>query len=241
MCCHTNQCCCGCMPLKKGIILAASIDIIFHIFLGLVNFTFLQNQYLFGEYILVVADILLICGVNGNNGTLMVFWLVICMITIVLLFIGWIVIPVVIFLVGMCKTANSDSDFWYEKNTDYFTTATRTFCADEIQIKMLVVVGVFVYALPIYYLYLWIVVKSHRKDLIEQQASIQPASEYRGQPIFVSGNNGASRPHLPHQPQVLPEPNPTMLYYQPTPLPPPYVDTTRQQLYSTKYGGLYGK
>ena len=115
MCCRTNQCCCGCMPLKKGIVLAASIDIIFHILLGLVNFTFLQNHYLFGEYILVVADIMLICGTNGNNGTVMVFWLIICMITIVVLFIGWIVIPVLIFFVGMCKTANSDSNFWYEK------------------------------------------------------------------------------------------------------------------------------
>ena len=241
MCCHTNQCCCGCMPLKKGIVLAASIDIIFHILLGLVNFTFLQNHYLFGEYILVVADILLICGTNGNNGTLMVFWLIICMITIVVLFIGWIVIPVVIFFVGMCKTTNSDSNFWYEKNTDYFTTATRTFCADEIQIKMLVVVGALVYALPIYYLYLWIIVKSHRKNLIEQQANIQPVPGYRGQPIFVSSDSGISRPHLPHQPHDVPEQNPITMYYQPTPLPPPYVDTTRQQLYGIKYDGLYGK
>ena len=238
MCCHTNQCCCGCMPLKKGIVLAASIDIIFHILLGLVNFTFLQNHYLFGEYILVVADIMLICGTNGNNGTLMVFWLIICMITIVVLFIGWIVIPVVIFFVGMCKTANSDSNFWYEKNTDYFTTATRTFCADEIQIKMIVVAGAIVYVLPIYYLYLWIIVKSHRKNLIEEQTNIQPVSGYRGQPIFVSGNNCVSRPNLPHQPHDVPEQNPTTMYYQPTPLPPPYVASTRQQLYSTKYGGL---
>ena len=233
MCCHINQCCCGCTDLKTGITVAAFFDMFMILILGTLNFIFLHNYGAFWGVILVIADIMLICGAMANNTGLMILWMIICMINIVFLFIGWIAIPVVIFFHSICDTMNSDSDFWYETNTDYYSTNTRTLCGDRIQVSLLITAG-FVFILPIYYLYLWIVVKSHRMNLMRQQSNIQPISGYQGQQMFVAPNNSLMRPQ---QPQVLPGPNLTTMYYQPTPLVPQY-DNSIQQPFKTEFSGF---
>ena len=116
---------------------------------------------------------------------------------------------------------------------------SKTFCAEETRIGMWVAAG-FVMILPIYYLYLWIVVKSHRKNLIEQQRSAQPIQGYQGQQMFVMSNNGTVLPQQTQQPQIIPGPNPTTMYYQPTPLDPKYQNTNHPNYYNAEFGGLYG-
>ena len=227
------------MPMKTAITFAAFFDLFLLLVLSTLNFILLHNYGVFWCVALVVADITLICGVMANKANLMILWLIICMINIVFLFIGWIAIPLIIFLSSLCDTVNSDSNFYYESSTDYYTTSTRTFCAEETRIGMWVAAG-FVMILPIYYLYLWIVVKSHRKNLIEQQRGAQPIPGYQGQQMFVMSNNGTVLPQQTQQPQIIPGPNPTTMYYQPTPLDPKYQNTNHPNYYNAEFGGLYG-
>ena len=78
-------------------------------------------------------------------------------------------------------------EFWYESNTDFYTTTTRTICGDTIQIG-LIVTAVFVFILPVYYLYFWIVVKSHRENLVREQSAVLPLPRQPGPPMFVVAN-----------------------------------------------------
>lgn len=187
MCCHTNQCCCGCTDMKSGIAIAATFDVFLYMILGTLNVIFLHNYGAFWGVIVVVADMLLICGVMGKNAGLLVIWMIITMMNIVFLFIGWLAVPLVILFGGFCSKMSDREEFWFESNTDFYTTTTRTICGDTIQIG-LIVTAVFVFILPVYYLYFWIVVKSHRENLVREQSTVLPLPRQPGPPMFVVAN-----------------------------------------------------
>ena len=187
MCCHTNQCCCGCTDMKSGIAIAAIFDVFLYMILGTLNVIFLHNYGAFWGVIVVVADMLLICGVMGKNTGLLIIWMIITMINIVFLFIGWLALPLIILFGGFCSKMSDNEEFWYESNTDFYTTTTRTICGDTIQIG-LIVTAVFVFILPVYYLYFWIVVKSHRENLVREQSAVLPLPRQPGPPMFVVAN-----------------------------------------------------
>ena len=219
MCCHTNQCCCGCMDMKAGITMAGFIDLFLLLVLGTLNAVFLHNYGAFWSVIVVIADMLLICGAMSNSPGLLVFWLIICMINIVFLFIGWIALPLMIVLGSFCSEVNENEDFWYGSgpNNDvpyHYGTTTRTICGDTIQIG-LIVTAAFVFILPIYYLYLWIIVKSHRENLVRQQSIVQPIQQNPNPQIFIVANG----PMQPTNQQVLVGQNPMYMYNQPIAIP----------------------
>ena len=243
MCCHVNECCCGCTNMKTGITVAGLIDIFLLLALGTVNYILVPFNYgAFWGVLLVIADIFLLCGATGDNPCLLVIWMVINMIYIVLLFIGWIVIPLFIIFGRFCSHVESDDslntfyidayntfhnqnhDTEFGLDLDYYNKASSTWstkdsidwmCKDATQIS-LIITGVIVIILPIYYLYLWIVVKSHRENLVRHQSGIQPivrnhpSIQQHQQPMIVMPNGSLQS----QQPPVM-EPMGANLYYQP--------------------------
>ena len=163
MCCRTNSFCCT-HDLRKGIMIAGIVDIIILLILLALNIG-LQGNYLSLWFVVVIiADILLVIGSNGNKSGLLMFWMIIGMINIVFLFIGWIGIPiygfVTVFATAVCNTS--------EINVN---------CggAENYIIVGFVINLVFIVGLPIYYIYLWVVVRSHRENLTQiERNTIQP-------------------------------------------------------------------
>ena len=150
MCCRTIFFCCT-HDLRKRIIIAEIIDIILLRVLMALNIV-LQGDYLLLLFLVVIiADILLVIGSYGNTSGLLMFWMIIGMINIVFLFIGWIGIPiygfVAVFATALCKSS--------EVNVNCGSTENYT-------IVVFVINLIFIVGLPIYYIYLRVVVRSHR-------------------------------------------------------------------------------
>jgi hypothetical protein len=179
--------------MKTGITIAGLIDILLLLALGTLNYVFVPFNYgAFWGVLLVIADIFLLCGATGNNPCLLVIWMVINMIYIVLLFIGWIIIPFFILFGSFCSHVNSDdslnnfisygssSNEFQKENyanefglgLDYSNKGSIDWmCRDTTQISLIITGGI-VFIFPIYYLYLWIVVKSHRKNLVRNNLEL---------------------------------------------------------------------
>ena len=111
-------------------------------------------------------------------------------------------------------------DLDYETKESTFTSSIN--CIDTNHIS-LIIAGAVVFIMPIYYLYLWIVVKSHRENLVRQQSVIQPISQRHQQQVFVM-SNGMLKP----QQQGSYDPIRHNLYYQPP-------TTTQQYSPETNY------
>ena len=132
------------------------------------------------ELIVIIADVLLILGAMNNNPGLILVWLIISMINIVFLFMGWIAVPVMAWLtyVGdfFCNTKNwTDWTNWQGQNLEDVTNAAETGCKYWNQIIAMIWVDLaFVVILPVYYIYLWVAVKSHRENLVRGVNVISP-------------------------------------------------------------------
>ena len=163
MCCLTNSFCCT-HDLRKGITIAGIIDIILLLIIIVLNISFQRNYLSLWFLVVIIADILLVIGANGNKSSLLMFWLIIEMINIVFLFIGWIGIPIYRFVTVFA--------------TDFCNTTKIIFnCegAEDFVVAEFVIDLVFIIGLPIYYIYLWVVVKSHRENLTRaERNTIQP-------------------------------------------------------------------
>ena len=162
MCCRTNSYCCT-HDMRKGIMIAGIIDLILLVIILIFNVAVTKNLLALWFVIVIVADVLLIIGsMNANSGLLMV-WMIIEMINIVFLFIGWLAMPiyafVVIFAASVCNST--------ELNFDCGGKETGV-------LAYFIMNMVFIIGLPIYYIYLWVVVKSHRENLVGSQTAIQP-------------------------------------------------------------------
>ena len=96
--------------MKSGIAIAAIFDVFLYMILGTLNVIFLHNYGAFWGVIVVVADMLLICGVMGKNTGLLIIWMIITMINIVFLFIGWLAVPLIILFGGFCSKMSNGED-----------------------------------------------------------------------------------------------------------------------------------
>ena len=96
-CCFVTQCCCGCTDLKVGVIIWAIIDAIINLSLTIFALTAAGAKYTnwWGVLVLVV-DIILAIGAHTSNTGLMLVWQVVMMINIVILFIMWLVVPLLV-------------------------------------------------------------------------------------------------------------------------------------------------
>ena len=152
MCCQTNsKQFCGSNDLHKGITIAGIIDVILLAALIAINMTLKKNDLVYAHYIgyfslwfvvVIIADLLLIIGTKKSITGLLVVWMVVAILNIVFLFICWIPYYYAIFGV-LIVFSNFDC--------------------------VLIVDAIFIFGLPIYYIYLWIAVKSHRSNLMDSR------------------------------------------------------------------------
>ena len=176
MCCRTNSFYCT-HDMRKGIIFAGVIDVILLITLVVLNIILLTNYLSLLFLIIIVADILLIIGAIADIAGLLLVWMVFGMINIVILFIGWIALPIWGFLIASFVTAVcTEENVTFENDID----CPIMFVADHYLIGTFVLNAILIYGLPIYYIYLWVAVKSHRENLITKEITDLPIPVQEG-------------------------------------------------------------
>jgi len=143
--------------------IAGIIDLILLLIIVIFNVAVTKNLLALWFVIVIVADVLLIIGsMNANSGLLMV-WMIIEMINIVFLFIGWLAMPIYAFVVIFATSVCNSNEL--NLNCGGIETGVLAYFIMNM---------VFIIGLPIYYIYLWVVVKSHRENLVGSQTAIQP-------------------------------------------------------------------
>ena len=183
MCCRTISFCCT-NDMRKGIMIAGIIDVALLLAIIIINIVMQSNYVSLWFVVVIIADILLIIGaMNANTGLLMV-WMIIGMINTVFLFIGWLALPIygvfVIFVTAVCNgndiqtSLNSLSNLGNGNNANDVDLNVDCQGAEKGIIAWFTVNIIFIIAMPIYYIYLWVVVKSHREDLVQGEMSVQP-------------------------------------------------------------------
>ena len=168
MCCRINRFCFT-HDMRKGIMIAGIIDVILLLVLVIINIAMASNFLSLWFVIVIIADILLIIGAMNANAGLLMVWMIIGMINIVFLFIGWLGMPIYAFVVILATAVCNDNDL----NVDCDGKENGV-------LAWFIVNLVFVIVLPIYYIYLWVVVKSHREDLVQGETAIQPMNGQQG-------------------------------------------------------------
>ena len=142
--------------MKKGITIAGAIDVILLIVLIAVNIALQNNYFSLWFVVVIIADLFLIIGSKKSNAGFLMVWMIIGIINIVLLFIAWIGYAaygvLTVFVATVCNSQDLDVDCQGADNYIYAIFAIN---------------AIFIYGLPIYYLYLWVVVKSHRESLMD--------------------------------------------------------------------------
>ena len=191
MCCNTNKCCCGCFSVRIGIAVAGVIDtiillaavatisvvvglhggLLFMIYVAETNYIFVVLIMTSWFAILLTSDILLVVGALSSNTGLMMVWLITGMINIVFLLVGW----TSIFLFFAYSSCNECWDLLLS----VFTGDSETDLADdEAGFYQLAIIMWMSYTLmiiiPIYYIYIWVMVKSHLENLVRTQTVIEP-------------------------------------------------------------------
>ena len=145
--------------------------LLFVVYLAETNYIFLVITLVAWFAILVTADILLIVGSAGNNTGLIMVWLITGMINIVFLSVGWTSI-FLFFAYSSC------SQCWSLLLRVFIGTSDTEVTADDDGFYQLAIIMWLSYTLiiviPIYYIYLWVIVKSHLEHLIRGQTAVQP-------------------------------------------------------------------
>ena len=193
MCCRTNSICCI-HDMQAGIITAGMVDILLLITLITVNIVLMSNYFSVWFVIAIIADVLLIIGCKKRIRALLMAWMFIGMINIAILFMCWIVIAVygikTVYVIFVCLDFISLINTQFLKAPynylDFFSISRQInslanlgqnieidcLGAEKHLIETFVFNAIFVFGLPIYYIYLWIVVKSHRENLMELKSNI---------------------------------------------------------------------
>ena len=149
--------------------IAGIIDIILLIILMALNIFLSANFLSLWFVVVLIADILLVIGAIGNISGLLMTWMIIGMINIVFLFIGWLALPIYGFVAVFVTAACNSDDLW-GSGESVDCGGTENLVIAGFAINMVFVIG-----LPIYYIYLWVVVKSHRANLNEaERNTIRP-------------------------------------------------------------------
>ena len=150
MACHTNKCCCGCIDQKNGIVIAGFVDVISVFIYGIVRVASRNLCGIWDWYLTIwclghfIGGMLLITSVGTNSSGLLMIWMVTGLVNIVFGVIAWIRLPL-----------NCSDAFGYEYITQMQYAEECIFYA--------LVVWTLIY--PIYYVYLWIVVRNYQRNL----------------------------------------------------------------------------
>ena len=96
-CCFVDQCCCGCTDLKVGVIIWAIIDAIINLSLIVFIVTAAGAKFVnWWGVVVMLVDFILAIGAHLSNTGLILVWQVVMMINIVILFICWLVVPLLV-------------------------------------------------------------------------------------------------------------------------------------------------
>ena len=150
----------------------------------IVNIVVTYNYLSLWFLLVIIADILLIIGAMNSIMGLLMVWMIIGMINIVFLFIAWLALPIygaiAIFATSLCSKRTWSSALeaaGYEgEKVEADCGGVDTWILGSFIFNMIFIIG-----LPIYYVYLWIVVKSHRENLRQMETAIQPIHLQPGQ------------------------------------------------------------
>lgn len=167
----------------------ASIDLcIYSTLFGIMWVVASEHRYVWSGFasLLLLANMLLCAGVGDCTGCLIAFWQGVIMIYIVLLFIGWLGIPLLITL-------------------DYIERIDKSKLDNDVAITLWWYIswGCIMFAimiLPFYYIYYWIVVNSYRKDIASERNQIRTEHENRATRIFVINNPSPFLQHIHDHP-----------------------------------------
>ena len=193
MCCTTNKCCCGCVSLKTGIIIAGIIDIIillaalaavgiiigyyggllFVIYVAETNYIFVVIVLTGWFAILVTCDVLLICGVLGSNTGLIMAWIITGMINIVFMLVGWTSIFLFFVYSSCSKCWTLLLSVFAKGDVDGDSDATKEDGFYQLAIIMWLSYTLII-VIPIYYIYFWVTVRSYLEKLVRGQTTVVP-------------------------------------------------------------------
>ena len=178
MCCRTNSCCCS-RDMRLGIMIAGIIDVMICLSLLIFNIVVARNYGSVWFAVVIIADILMIVGAMTATPGLLIVWLIIGMMNIVFLFIAWIAWPVyavihifvgaAVCVHGIQETLNTGKE-----------AGNLGWCMSKSEQQAWFWVNfIFIIGLPIYYIYLWVVVESHRQNLVASASTIQQMNQHQ--------------------------------------------------------------
>jgi len=148
--------------MRKGIMAAAIVDIFILLLISVLNIALIGNYGAVWFFVIILADVLLLIGAMQSNTGLMMAWMVLGMIHIVFMFIGWIAWPVIYAVSLAVKCLDTGSGDW-QTYQNKCTTNDAKMIGMVFWISM-----IFTVVMPCYYIYLWVVVKSHRENLVKE-------------------------------------------------------------------------
>ena len=173
--------------MKTGIIIAGIIDLVILLVVAFLNILVVSNFGGIWFIIVVIADILLIIGTKSDNSGLIIFWLIIAMINIVLLFISWLVFPIIFIIGHVAVSLSQETCKQYQQYNTNAANECDTGNLDGVLVVIWILFAIII-ILPIYYIYLWIVVKSHRANLVRGVNLVLPIHGQQGEQAFVVTN-----------------------------------------------------
>ena len=151
MCCRTNSFCCT-KDMRKGLMIAGIIDIIICLILIIFNAVVARFFLPIWLVVVIIADIFLIVGAWLPFAVLLMDWLIVGMMNIVFLFILWPVYALI--YISLAE---------YTCVHNAHTGEDLGFCINDTEVAAWFWFNtVFIIGLPIYYIYIWVVVKSLR-------------------------------------------------------------------------------
>merc|ERR1711994_1023529 len=82
-CCTVPTCCCGCTPMKKGLLIYAIIDAFVELLFGIL-FVLIKIPVLgFWPFLMIIIDIVLAIGIHKENQCMVLIWMVFAMLYII--------------------------------------------------------------------------------------------------------------------------------------------------------------
>ena len=200
-CCYVEHCCCGCTSMKAGIMIMAGIDALYQLGIGAAISAMWGspgNPFAFA-FLVLLSDILLLFGAAFNQSCLIIFWQVVMMINIILLFLGWLLLPLIYFVVVLHSAALSACNHVqvvefdsYNQTYQHCDGLASIFAAST---AILIGVIIYIYVMPIYYIYFWIVVQSFRKG--PPPTPVAPVAPVAAPPAMINISYDQHNHHAP--------------------------------------------
>ena len=166
-CCYVKKCCCGCITIRSGVYFMAIIDLFANcivcmlvgVMIGVYGYRTIPGFLSGLVFLVLLANLLLICGLGVSCNILVALWQIMMFIYILLLIVGWILIPF-IFVIDfhpLVVYGIVDQGPKLDINIKVDLPSLNYIQWGAIMLGFLI--------LPIYYTYFWIVVNSYRKSL----------------------------------------------------------------------------